>query len=61
MYGLRVAMYLTLYACTVCAWPCTCTHGRSVRGHVLVRARPALARVLLHVMELLRVLLACLL
>ena len=25
MYGLRVAMYL--YACTVCAWPCTCTRA----------------------------------
>ena len=39
----------------------TCTHVRSARGHVLVRARPALARVLLHVMVLLRVLLARLL
>ena len=39
----------------------TCTHVRSARGHVLVRARPALAHVLLHVMVLLRVLLARLL
>ena len=39
----------------------TCTHVRSARGHVLVRARPALARVLLHVMVLPRVLLARLL